>query len=72
MELKVQPELTRRIIAWLDVRINDAGDLVVIKGDQYDVRAKTGAPGEARCKISESQWMLLRDTMSKGLIRLLS
>ena len=32
--------LTRRIIACLDVRTNDAGDLVVTKGDQYDVRDK--------------------------------
>ena len=32
--------LTRRIIACLDVRANDAGDLVVTKGDQYDVREK--------------------------------
>lgn len=32
--------LTRRIIACLDVRTNDAGDLVVTKGDQYDVREK--------------------------------
>ena len=30
--------LTRRIIACLDVRTNDQGDLVVTKGDQYDVR----------------------------------
>jgi glutamine amidotransferase/cyclase len=30
--------LARRIIACLDVRTNDAGDLVVTKGDQYDVR----------------------------------
>ena len=30
--------LTLRIIACLDVRANDAGDLVVTKGDQYDVR----------------------------------
>lgn len=30
--------LTRRIIACLDVRSNDEGDLVVTKGDQYDVR----------------------------------
>lgn len=30
--------LSRRIIACLDVRANDAGDLVVTKGDQYDVR----------------------------------
>ena len=33
--------LTRRVIACLDVRTNDAGDLVVTKGDQYDVREKT-------------------------------
>lgn len=31
-------ELVRRVIACLDVRSNDAGDLVVTKGDQYDVR----------------------------------
>ncbi|THV50452.1 hypothetical protein BGAL_0150g00160 [Botrytis galanthina] len=33
--------LTRRVIACLDVRTNDQGDLVVTKGDQYDVREKT-------------------------------
>jgi len=35
------PERTRlakRVIACLDVRTNDVGDLVVTKGDQYDVR----------------------------------
>ncbi len=35
------PERTRlakRIVACLDVRANDQGDLVVTKGDQYDVR----------------------------------
>ncbi|ODV61382.1 imidazoleglycerol-phosphate synthase [Ascoidea rubescens DSM 1968] len=32
--------LTCRIIACLDVRSNDQGDLVVTKGDQYDVREK--------------------------------
>ncbi|MBT6502068.1 MAG: imidazole glycerol phosphate synthase subunit HisF [Deltaproteobacteria bacterium] len=30
--------LSKRIIACLDVRANDQGDLVVTKGDQYDVR----------------------------------
>jgi glutamine amidotransferase/cyclase len=29
---------TKRIVACLDVRANDDGDLVVTKGDQYDVR----------------------------------
>ena len=33
--------LAKRIIACLDVRANDEGDLVVTKGDQYDVREKT-------------------------------
>lgn len=32
--------LTRRIVACMDVRSNDDGDLVVTKGDQYDVREK--------------------------------
>ena len=36
--------LAKRIIACLDVRTNDQGDLVVTKGDQYDVREK----GEVR------------------------
>ncbi len=33
-------QLAKRIIACLDVRSNDRGDLVVTKGDQYDVREK--------------------------------
>ena len=36
--------LAKRVIACLDVRSNDNGDLVVTKGDQYDVRDK----GEVR------------------------
>ena len=32
--------LAKRIIACLDVRANDRGDLVVTKGDRYDVRDK--------------------------------
>lgn len=39
-----ETRLAKRIIACLDVRSNDAGDLVVTKGDQYDVREK----GEVR------------------------
>lgn len=37
--------LTRRVIACLDVRTNDQGDLVVTKGDKYDVREKPSATG---------------------------
>ncbi|EDQ89824.1 uncharacterized protein MONBRDRAFT_16620 [Monosiga brevicollis MX1] len=39
--------LAPRVIACLDVRANDAGDLVVTKGDQYDVREKDDA-GDVR------------------------
>ena len=35
---QTKTRLAKRIIACLDVRTNDAGDLVVTKGDQYDVR----------------------------------
>lgn len=38
---KFTPGLTKRVIACLDVRTNDDGDLVVTKGDQYDVREKS-------------------------------
>ncbi|CAM8958761.1 unnamed protein product [Rhodiola kirilowii] len=34
-------KLAKRVIACLDVRANDQGDLVVTKGDQYDVRENT-------------------------------
>jgi imidazole glycerol-phosphate synthase len=40
--------LTRRVIACLDVRTNDQGDLVVTKGDQYDVREKSASGGQVR------------------------
>lgn len=33
-----QTNLTKRLVVALDVRTNDHGDLVVTKGDQYDVR----------------------------------
>jgi imidazole glycerol-phosphate synthase len=39
-----ETRLAKRLIACLDVRTNDTGDLVVTKGDQYDVREK----GEVR------------------------
>jgi glutamine amidotransferase/cyclase len=37
-EIMTKTKLAKRIIACLDVRSNDQGDLVVTKGDQYDVR----------------------------------
>ncbi|KAF9538060.1 hypothetical protein EC957_007274 [Mortierella hygrophila] len=36
-----QDQFTKRIVACLDVRANDQGDLVVTKGDQYDVREQS-------------------------------
>ena len=39
-----ETRLAKRIVACLDVRSNDRGDLVVTKGDQYDVREE----GEVR------------------------
>jgi len=41
---QTETRLAKRIVACLDVRTNDAGDLVVTKGDRYDVREK----GEVR------------------------
>ncbi len=36
--ISTETHLAKRIIACLDVRTNDRGDLVVTKGDRYDVR----------------------------------
>ncbi|CAN0123632.1 unnamed protein product [Ascophyllum nodosum] len=46
----VETRLLKRVVACLDVRTNDHGDLVVTKGDQYDVReaGSTKARGEVR------------------------
>ncbi len=38
IHVRDETQLAKRIIACLDVRSNDQGDLVVTKGDQYDVR----------------------------------
>ncbi|CAN0398365.1 unnamed protein product, partial [Hapterophycus canaliculatus] len=42
----VETKLVKRIVACLDVRSNDSGDLVVTKGDQYDVREAGGEQGK--------------------------
>ncbi|CAG36896.1 imidazole glycerol phosphate synthase HisHF [Desulfotalea psychrophila] len=44
IEIEKKTEHAKRVIACLDVRSNDNGDLVVTKGDQYDVRQE----GEVR------------------------
>jgi glutamine amidotransferase/cyclase len=40
VQASLETQLAKRIIACLDVRSNDQGDLVVTKGDQYDVRER--------------------------------
>ncbi|RIB20639.1 hypothetical protein C2G38_1963618 [Gigaspora rosea] len=50
-EILPRDRFTKRIIACLDVRTNDQGDLVVTKGDQYDVREcndGSGVSGQVR------------------------
>lgn len=44
---KMTSGLAKRVIACLDVRANDSGDLVVTKGDAYDVR-ESGESGGVR------------------------
>jgi imidazole glycerol-phosphate synthase len=44
IKIDSKTKMARRIVACLDVRANDQGDLVVTKGDQYDVREE----GEVR------------------------
>jgi len=46
-----ETRVSKRVIACLDVRSNDEGDLVVTKGDQYDVRE---APAAAEDTASEA------------------
>jgi len=45
VDLNEHTQLVKRVVVALDVRSNDAGDLVVTKGDQYDVREKADGDG---------------------------
>lgn len=52
IELQMDPSaipdrFCKRIIACLDVRANEEGDLVVTKGDQYDVKERATVEGQA-------------------------
>lgn len=42
--------LAKRVIACLDVRNNDQGDLIVTKGDQYDVRESSEQDGRGNVR----------------------
>lgn len=46
VDLKQETQLVKRVVVALDVRQNDHGDLVVTKGDQYDVRESNESEGE--------------------------
>lgn len=66
--------LAKRVIACLDVRANDAGDLVVTKGDQYDVRETDSEGREVNSPPPPSPQMHSTDTLScrgsdKGEVR---
>jgi glutamine amidotransferase/cyclase len=70
---------TKRIVACMDVRANDQGDLVVTKGDQYDVREKhptttgtgTGASPPSPTSSSSPRTSLAAATTAKvaGAVR---
>jgi imidazole glycerol-phosphate synthase len=45
MSSNATTQLTKRLVVALDVRTNDDGDLVVTKGDQYDVRERNDTAG---------------------------
>ena len=49
---KLDDNFTKRVIACMDVRTNDDGDLVVTKGDQYDVREH--APSDFNANASSA------------------
>ncbi|GMH88384.1 hypothetical protein TL16_g11140 [Triparma laevis f. inornata] len=43
--------ICKRVVVALDVRSNDEGDLVVTKGDQYDVRETKETEGKGKAKV---------------------
>ena len=47
----LKTQLVKRIITALDVRSNDTGDLVVTKGDQYDVREADSNTANGRGEV---------------------
>ncbi|KAJ3779146.1 hypothetical protein FB446DRAFT_630541 [Lentinula raphanica] len=50
LSLKPRDNLSKRIIACMDVRSDDEGNLVVTKGDQYDVREKVPSGSSMQVK----------------------
>lgn len=66
---KAQDGLTKRLIACMDVRANDDGDLVVTKGDQYDVREKLVTPSTSTATSSSSADRTDLKTKTAGAVR---
>ncbi|KAJ3987768.1 hypothetical protein F5890DRAFT_678895 [Lentinula detonsa] len=50
VSLKSRDNLSKRIIACMDVRSDDNGNLIVTKGDQYDVREKVPSGSSMQVK----------------------
>ena len=64
--------LAKRVIACLDVRATDSGDLVVTKGDQYDVRESSGvraAAMGARGRFSQGAQVAAAARAGQGEVR---
>jgi imidazole glycerol-phosphate synthase len=57
--------LAKRIVACLDVRSNDDGDLVVTKGDKYDVREKASSSSDETPSAATAS----TDVATKGNVR---
>ncbi|KAJ4486050.1 hypothetical protein J3R30DRAFT_3655330 [Lentinula aciculospora] len=51
LSLRLKDNLSKRIIACMDVRSDDDGNMVVTKGDQYDVREKVPSGSSMQIKI---------------------
>ena len=61
--------LAKRVVVALDVRSNDAGDLVVTKGDQYDVReGGTASGGEVRRDNNKARVSRQTPYLSSGIL----
>ena len=59
--------LAKRVLACLDVRSNDDGDLVVTKGDQYDVREEDDQSAASSNTVDEAD--VQREGGNRGKVR---
>ena len=66
VKLNERDDLVKRIVACLDVRSNDRGDLVVTKGDQYDVRESDSVENNREVRNLGKPVELARRYFSEG------